>query len=383
MKTKILLHLVVLIALSSYAQKQFTHTAAKENISCNYDCTLLDVPELNNNPGAIILVSPIMEKGVNLNPHPIGVYYFKNQWSIFNLNGKAIPAGAKFMVEYVTSPDKNHFQYSIARENLQKDGSAFIDHPALNNNPTIKFISFLSWNPDAQGATTNKNEATMQYNNAAGKWFISNINSKPLYARVAYNIVVSSGGNTNTNPVYPSVVIPELVVTPSNSNSTPGPVIQMYMTAWANGIKLPGDNIRSAYLDKTQILGFEMGVSSLSSSGQVSASGKRVYDPVTIKSRTGYPATIPLFDAFVKNQNMAITIETYSFSATGTEALNYSIKLTGARIASFKQIYDEAGLNGTGTSAGLKKFFDEIKVTFTGIEFLGAYIAGDQMKTGD
>ena len=72
--------LFITTVVSSFAQQQFTHVASKQNISCNYDCTILDVPELNNNPEAIIWVTPILEKGVNLNPHPIGVYYFKNKW---------------------------------------------------------------------------------------------------------------------------------------------------------------------------------------------------------------------------------------------------------------------------------------------------------------
>ncbi len=49
---------VLLIALSAsaaYAQQQFTHTVTRLNKSCNTTCTVLDVPELNNNPAAISL----------------------------------------------------------------------------------------------------------------------------------------------------------------------------------------------------------------------------------------------------------------------------------------------------------------------------------------
>ena len=112
--------LLIITTLSSFAQQQFTHVASKQNISCNYDCTILDVPELNNNPEAVIWVTPVLEKGENLNPHPIGVYYFGKKWNIFNLDQKPIAADAKFNVEYVVSPDKTHFQYTITTENLQK-----------------------------------------------------------------------------------------------------------------------------------------------------------------------------------------------------------------------------------------------------------------------
>ena len=216
MKNYFLLYSFVLIAVSSQAQQQFIHTAAKENISCNYDCTILDVAELNNNPGAIIFVTPILEKEQNLNPHPIGVYYFKNQWSIINLDGKAIPAGAMFTVEYVARPDESHFQYLITRENLQGDGSSFIDHPSLNNNPNAQFRFFPSWVPELQGATANRDEVSIQFNADGGKWYFSNINKKPLFPRVAYNIIISNERNAGLVKGNPDILIgePKTIINP-------------------------------------------------------------------------------------------------------------------------------------------------------------------------
>ena len=40
---------------------------------------------------AIIFVTPVTDKGANLNPHPIGVYYVGNKWNIFNLDQTTIP----------------------------------------------------------------------------------------------------------------------------------------------------------------------------------------------------------------------------------------------------------------------------------------------------
>ncbi len=195
------LSLLIITASSSYAQKQFTHTATKANNSCNYDCTILDMPELNNNPGVIILVTPIVEKGLNLNPNPIGVYYFGKQWRILNLNGKAIPEGAKFNVEYVARPDAAHFQFLITKENLQGDGSSFIDHPTLNNNPNAHFRFFQSWIPEISGGISNRDEISIQFNRESGKWIASNINKKPLFPRVTYNIIVSSEGDAVAGPI--------------------------------------------------------------------------------------------------------------------------------------------------------------------------------------
>lgn len=378
--------LIICISISSYAnaQKQFTITSSKANNTCNGDCTMLDLPDLNNNPAAIIWVTPIIENGLNVNPHPIGVYYLQNQWRIFNLDQTSIPAGAKFNVEYFTRPDPNHFQYVITNENLQSDGAAFIDHPVLNNHPNAKFALVPSWGAQS-GQAANRDEINLQYNADAGKWSINNINKKFLYQRVTYNVIVSSEGdsvkNVRSSDSQKAVAINELITTTksnstSNTNSTSGAVTEMYMTVWVNGTLIPADNPRTAYRDKTQILGFEMGASAPTSSGMLS--GKRGYEPITIKSRTGFPAALSLFGAFIKNQDIAVTIEAYTTSAEGKVDLNYSIKLTKAHVAGFKQIYEESGLNTGGPT--IKKNYDEVKIVFGKIEYIkGSLIVEDNL----
>jgi hypothetical protein len=66
--------LIVVSALATYAQQQFTQTVTSANKSCNATCTVLDIPALNNNPAAVIFVTPI-GNATSLNPHPIGAYY--------------------------------------------------------------------------------------------------------------------------------------------------------------------------------------------------------------------------------------------------------------------------------------------------------------------
>lgn len=359
---------ITVTSFSSPAQHQFTHAATRANNGCNYDCTLLDAPEINSNPSAIIWATPLLEKGVNLNPHPIGVYYFKNQWSILNLDQRPIPEGAKFNVECVAKPDATHFQYIITNENIRKDGAAFIDHPSLNNNPTAQFISFLSWIPEQQRGASNREETRVQFDVSAGRWYISNTNKKPLFARVTYNIIISNAGKINTTPVTTNLLqINELIIAPT-APSASGNIIEMYMTVWADGIKLPGDNVRTNYLDKTQIFDFEMGGLKPYPSGKI---GKATFEPVTIKIHTGFPVTVPFFNAFVKNQGMIFTIEAFSsdMAGTGVNALNYTIKLSGANIVGFRQVYQEKSLH-LGQEGQDKKYYDEIKIIFTKIEFI-------------
>ena len=104
--------IVLLIALSgsaSYAQYQFTHTVTAANRNCNTVCSVFDIPELNNNPAAVIVVTPI-GNARDLNPHPIGAYYmYLKKWSVFNLDGVSITEGAEYKVEYYASSGPDRF----------------------------------------------------------------------------------------------------------------------------------------------------------------------------------------------------------------------------------------------------------------------------------
>lgn len=363
-----LVALLTIITLCSYAQQQLIHTATKENISCNYDCTMLDVTELNNNGAAVIFAIPVSDKGVTINQHPIGAYYFKEKWHIFNLDSRPIPVGSKFTVTYFTNTDEKHFQYSFKREDIQADGSALIDHPSLNNNPSAKFSSFPRWDPNSQGGITNRDEIKTEYNAAAGKWSFSNKNQKPLFARVTYNISLEAAGSTTAPPIVTdrvSLPIGQLGVpanpNPANPNNLLTDVAAMYMAAWAGSTKLPGDNKQASFLEQTELLGVDMGTNNFSAR-------KNTYDPITIRLHSGTAMMIQLLNAYMSKQSMTFQIDAISNSTTGKYALNYTIKLTGAYISSYKQVF-LLEPNQNGTTSPIRKTYDEIKVMFTQIEF--------------
>jgi len=76
----------------------FVHVAAVGNIFGNY--TIIDSPYSNNDPFAMILVTPNWGgsgSNVYLN-HPIGVYYTGSKWAIFNQDSAAMPVNAAFNV---------------------------------------------------------------------------------------------------------------------------------------------------------------------------------------------------------------------------------------------------------------------------------------------
>lgn len=373
--------LITLSAFSGNTQNQFTHIASKNNRSCNGNCTMLDIPQLNNNPKAILFVT-LKDKSVN--PHPFGAYYFKGKWNIMNLDQAAIPDGAKFTVEYFINPDQDHFQYLIKKENLQqKDGSAFIDHPALNNHPDAQFSVFHSWVPEAK-EYGNREEVQVQYDPGAGKWvlsIVSNLVNKSLPVNSAYNINITSAGNATTKPVNTTPVNTTPVnTTPaitnpnptSNANSVSGPIIGIYMTVWVSGTKLPGDNIKAKHVDQTELLGYELGVVTARDAATGQASGRRSHEPVIIKCPMGYPGTPPILNALIKSQSLTVLLDFYTIDqATGTEVINYSVKLSNVLVAGFREIYaEDAALNTM--PGGIKRSYNEIKFTFKKIEFISA-----------
>lgn len=364
-----LLALFMVIVLSSFGQQQITHTATKENISCNYDCTSLDIAELNDNPSALLFLKSSAEPGEKPNPHPVGFYYFKGKWHIINLDQRAVLAGTIFQVEYLTKADSTHFQYEFTKADIQRDGSARIDHPALNNNPTARFTTSPSWIPEKK-AFANREEAAIRYDTSGGRWSVSNLNKKPMIDRINYNIAIEATGNKTSSPpiVTDKVSLPidELVVpanpNPANPNAVTGDIATMFMAAWAGNTKLPGDSKQALHLEQTELLGLEMGTTNLSAR-------KNTYEPITIRLHSGAAMMIPLLNAYISKQSMTFQIDAFSNSPTGKQALNYTIRLSGASISSYRQVFLQDPSQGGNTTKGSPKTYDEIKVIFTQIEF--------------
>ena len=214
--------LVLLVALSAsatYAQQTFTQTVTTTNRSCNSTCTVLDVGD-NTNPALITFVTPVLVNGVNPNPNPIGAYWmYQNKWSIYNLNGMAMPLGTKFNVEYYTTPDSNHFVY-IVPQLVHSYDVAYIDHAGLNNNPNAQIRVFPT-NSTTTGALFNVNDVRVVYNASASKWVISNVNSATLISGARYNVMFSDGAvGANSLTPLPALNTATLVPLPT---PTPGP----------------------------------------------------------------------------------------------------------------------------------------------------------------
>jgi hypothetical protein len=181
-------------ASASDAQQQFTQTVSRQNTSCNSACSVLDIPELNNNPLAIIFVTPVANAKTP-NPHPIGAYFmYLKKWSIYNLDGAAIPEGATFTVQYYPSPDSDRFIFVVPRQGRK----ACIDHAGLTDTPSAQVRVFPTGSP-TRGALYNKDDIKTEYDATAHQWCIANINGNPVPSETAYNVAIASGRASASN----------------------------------------------------------------------------------------------------------------------------------------------------------------------------------------
>jgi hypothetical protein len=177
--------LVGVFGTTAFPQQQFVHTVTSQNKYCNSTCSLMDAPELANNSAAIVVVTPILVNGVNLNPHPVGVYFAEpKKWSVINVDNATIVEGAKFTIQYFAKPDASQFVF-VVRE---RESVACIDRPGLNGNQNADVRFSPTGSPI--GAYFNKHIATLEYDASVLRWCISNVNKEDLRANTAFNIVI-------------------------------------------------------------------------------------------------------------------------------------------------------------------------------------------------
>ncbi len=182
----------------------FVHTANVGNVVGNY--TLLDHPELNNNPDAMILVTPNFNPGGGAvgayHDHHIGVWYegVSQKWGIFNqdladmpTNG---PANPSFNV-VVISKKATAFVHQAEAGNISSNVT-YMDHPLFENNPDALVFITANWNPNGgiEGKYNNyatgvyysigeANETWAIFNQAPGK------NNALMEEGAAFNVLIA------------------------------------------------------------------------------------------------------------------------------------------------------------------------------------------------
>jgi len=235
MKSRIILGSIIalVLAVSSGSAQEFTFTTTTANTMSSK--STIDMAGLNNNPQAIIVATPL-DDPATFNAHAIGVWYYSGKWNIFNTDHAVMPVGLHFKLQVFLSPAVNQFLHIVSGASFGSVRS-YIDNPALSNNPNAIVKILQNHAPDNRSPfKLNPNEAHVEYDSAAGKWFIQNVNGNPLFPNTAYNIAVNNSGafgtNTNTKvgsvtPKDPTAILPDPNIAGGDLSGTyPNPTVK-------------------------------------------------------------------------------------------------------------------------------------------------------------
>ncbi len=174
------------------------HRAISENIVRN--STYLDDPSVNENPGAILLVTQIWESENDVtNAHPIGVWYDENRggrWAIFNQDLAPIPEGATFSVIV----PKSTAEVGVHRANPANtvDNATYLDHPLANDNPKATLSVTPNWNPGGIGGTYDNHLVGVRYDTDEKKWTILNQDLAKMPRSAAFNVFISDNADSQS-----------------------------------------------------------------------------------------------------------------------------------------------------------------------------------------
>ncbi len=180
----------------------FRHVATAGNVPTSMpSITILDHPQLNGNPAAVLFVNPVWSdaSGGVENPHTFGVWYREGRWVIFNQNPTTpMLMGASFLVMATSEENPHVFVHTAMAASLSMDRT-YVDHPVSNNRPDALLMVTQRF------GEYNNREIGVTYSPNHGQWIIFNkievggdpynedLNGIPLYAK--FNVLVMDGNN--------------------------------------------------------------------------------------------------------------------------------------------------------------------------------------------
>ncbi|MBL7818470.1 MAG: PKD domain-containing protein [Saprospiraceae bacterium] len=169
----------LVVTVNAPSSVMFLHTSTAANIASNW--TTIDNPATNNNPNAVLIVTPNWGTTGPYHNKSIGVWYNNGKWTIFNQDISAMAAGVKFNV-LVKNPSDKAF---VAKAASISGHIAFLNHPSLNGNPNAKFL--VTQNFGAAGPY-NKNPIGIYYDGT--RWSVYNQNFAAMPANVQFNVCI-------------------------------------------------------------------------------------------------------------------------------------------------------------------------------------------------
>jgi O-glycosyl hydrolase len=176
------------VQILNAGRNAFVHTATSSNTQSNW--TEIDHARTNNNPEAIVLVTPNWnphgQGGVYLN-HPIGVWYTGSRWAIFNQDGAGIPQGASFNVQ-ILNAGTDAFVHRATTSNIDGDYT-WIDHARTNNNPEAIIFVTPNLSPPGMGGGVYLNHSIGVWYTGS-RWAIFNQDIASMTQGPAFNVLI-------------------------------------------------------------------------------------------------------------------------------------------------------------------------------------------------
>jgi hypothetical protein len=184
------------------------HTTRHSNIVGN--STFIDIPEINGNPGAVLIVTLANVPDVNdayfPSPHPIGVWYHnqRKQWAIFNQDQAAMRPSLSFHVAL-----ERGIVHEASSENTVGN-STYIDLPGINGDPDALLLITPNWNPNGRtDGIYNNHNVGVWYDESRGCWAIFNQDQSRIPLGAAFNVAIetcrvlrATERNTSGNYLY-------------------------------------------------------------------------------------------------------------------------------------------------------------------------------------
>jgi hypothetical protein len=178
----------------------YVHTTTSTNTFG--DLTLLDNPNTNNNPSALVYITANWDPGgiyTNFDDHQTGVWYDAGvgQWSIFNEDLANMPIGASFNVYTVSGPDGGggSFVHTVTSTGTHTLAGyiTLLNNPWLNGNPNANFLVTQNWNPGGSGEVYNNHAIGVWYSALYGEWTIYNEDRASIPIGASFNVINETG----------------------------------------------------------------------------------------------------------------------------------------------------------------------------------------------
>lgn len=152
--------------------------------------TVLNHPQLNGNPNAMVFLHPVWEELGDLNPNfSVGVRYQNGLWWICKQSGAPMPSSAteryRYNVLFYARATPNVFLHTATPANRMANGTT-LDHPQLNTNPDAVLLVTQRF------GASNAHEVGVQY--GANRWHIFNLDGTTLPVSAQFNVLQLSNG---------------------------------------------------------------------------------------------------------------------------------------------------------------------------------------------